>query len=230
MALTSPKMGLRVWDQLSDPYDHSQLADNWSKVDFHDHTPGRGLQIPTEGIADGAVTGAKLAAAIDPSPVYTTYKHIANNYNGFITLATAAGNYMLTPSGTLGTVNATGTGMTTYAFYIDPTDWAVAGRITNFRIRAHCLTGNQAPGSTFTISLAPIQTIGYNTSGPYVGALGASLGTVTFTTPVANATLTSLGAEFTLTAGFYGLVLNNSASTGGSSYNSVKASVLMRQV
>lgn len=67
MAYTSTKMGLSVWDQPNDRYDHNQLADNWNKVDFHDHTLGRGVQIPTEGIADGAITNVKL----DPSVVIT---------------------------------------------------------------------------------------------------------------------------------------------------------------
>lgn len=61
MAFTSPKMGLKVWNQAADVYDHDQLADNWSKVDLHDHTLGRGVQIPTEGIADGAITNSKLS-------------------------------------------------------------------------------------------------------------------------------------------------------------------------
>lgn len=63
MASVSQKMGLRVWDQLADPYDHSQLAANWYKVDLHDHTPGRGVQIPAEGIADGAITGTKIGSS-----------------------------------------------------------------------------------------------------------------------------------------------------------------------
>lgn len=63
MAFTTPKMSLRIWDQLADPYDHNQLADNWSKVDQHDHTPGRGVLIPTEGINDGAITTTKIADA-----------------------------------------------------------------------------------------------------------------------------------------------------------------------
>lgn len=55
-------MGLQIWDQLTDPYDHNQLAGNWDKVDQHDHSSGRGVQIPTGGIADGAITAAKIAA------------------------------------------------------------------------------------------------------------------------------------------------------------------------
>lgn len=57
-------MGLHIWDQVADPYDHTQLADNWDLIDAHDHSPGRGVQIPTEGIADGAITHAKLASGV----------------------------------------------------------------------------------------------------------------------------------------------------------------------
>jgi hypothetical protein len=54
-------MGLTIWNNLADPYNHEQLAGNFSKLDQHDHSPGRGNQIPTGGIADGAVTAAKMA-------------------------------------------------------------------------------------------------------------------------------------------------------------------------
>src|SRR3954468_9138473 len=63
MAFTTPEMSLRVWNLLTDPFDHDQLADNWAKVDQHDHTPGRGVQIPTEGLFDGSVTYAKISRA-----------------------------------------------------------------------------------------------------------------------------------------------------------------------
>jgi hypothetical protein len=56
-------MGLRIWNQLSDLYNHDQLADNWSKVDLHDHTPGRGIRIPAEGIGDEAIIGSKISPA-----------------------------------------------------------------------------------------------------------------------------------------------------------------------
>jgi len=69
MAIVTPKMSLTGWNQLTDPYDHTQLFDNFSKIDFHDHSPGRGVLIPTEGIADGAVTSAKLASTVLPQLV-----------------------------------------------------------------------------------------------------------------------------------------------------------------
>lgn len=62
MAFTTPNMGLKVWNLLSDPYDHDQLAGNWVKLDRHDHGVNGGQQISTAGLADGAVTGVKIAA------------------------------------------------------------------------------------------------------------------------------------------------------------------------
>jgi hypothetical protein len=56
-------MGLRIWNQLSDLYNHDQLADNWSKVDLHDHTPGRGIRVPAEGIDNEAIIGSKISPA-----------------------------------------------------------------------------------------------------------------------------------------------------------------------
>lgn len=66
MAFTTPNMALRAWDQVTDPYNHTQLADNFSKLDLHDHSTGKGVQIPTSGLLDGAVTAAKLAAGAVP--------------------------------------------------------------------------------------------------------------------------------------------------------------------
>lgn len=61
MAQVSPMMGLSIWNLVSDLYNHDQLADNMAKLDFHDHSPGRGVQVPTEGIKDGSITAAKMA-------------------------------------------------------------------------------------------------------------------------------------------------------------------------
>lgn len=59
-------MGLRIWNLLLDPYDHEQLADNWAKVDAHDHSPGRGVLIPTEGIAFEAISFPLIASSVFP--------------------------------------------------------------------------------------------------------------------------------------------------------------------
>lgn len=57
----TPFMGLTAWDLPNDPYDHDQLANNFDAIDGHDHTSGHGVQIPTAGLANLAVTTPKLA-------------------------------------------------------------------------------------------------------------------------------------------------------------------------
>jgi microcystin-dependent protein len=62
--ITSPNLGLLIWNLGSDPYNHEELAENWAKVDQHDHTPGRGSQIGTAAIVDAAVTASKIAPGV----------------------------------------------------------------------------------------------------------------------------------------------------------------------
>jgi hypothetical protein len=59
---TTVKMGLASWDQPTDKYNGSQLAGNWQLVDFHDHSPGRGVPIPAGGLGAGSVTANAMAA------------------------------------------------------------------------------------------------------------------------------------------------------------------------
>jgi hypothetical protein len=58
----TPNMGLTAWDLGSDAYDHTQLASTISQIDQHDHTTGKGVQVPTAGIANNAITSGKIAA------------------------------------------------------------------------------------------------------------------------------------------------------------------------
>jgi hypothetical protein len=63
-------MGLHAWDAGGDSYDHSQLANNFTAIDQHDHSPSKGVRIPADGLADGAVTGVKIAAnAVTPDKI-----------------------------------------------------------------------------------------------------------------------------------------------------------------
>lgn len=56
------QMGLYVWQNGEDPYDHDDLASNFIQINNHDHSgSGKGVQIPTAGIANGAITEGKLA-------------------------------------------------------------------------------------------------------------------------------------------------------------------------
>lgn len=59
--ITTPGMGLTAWNSPTDIYSNTQLATNWAKVDQHNHAPGKGVPIPADGIAPGAITTEKFA-------------------------------------------------------------------------------------------------------------------------------------------------------------------------
>lgn len=61
MSILSSAMTLWIWLNGGDPYSHEQLADNFLKLDQHDHSPGKGIQIPTAGLRDESVTTEKIA-------------------------------------------------------------------------------------------------------------------------------------------------------------------------
>lgn len=60
MAVTN-YMGLTAWDLGDDQYNYSQLANNFIALDEHDHSPSKGQQIQSAGIADNAIITAKIA-------------------------------------------------------------------------------------------------------------------------------------------------------------------------
>lgn len=90
----TPNMGLTKWGQLTDAYDHNQLAGNFALIDLHDHTSGKGVQIPNGGLAPGAVDGDALA---DNS---ITSDHILNGTIQKADLSTTLLN-LLCPIGTV---------------------------------------------------------------------------------------------------------------------------------
>ena len=59
---TGAKIGLTFWDQISDNYNYQQLANNWALLEYHDHTPGRGVPVGPGGLATGAVLSASIAS------------------------------------------------------------------------------------------------------------------------------------------------------------------------
>lgn len=59
--IVTPNMGLTAWNSVTDVWSHEQLANNFRMLDEHDHSNGKGRQIPTGGIEDGAVTLSKLS-------------------------------------------------------------------------------------------------------------------------------------------------------------------------
>lgn len=98
MAIVEPNMGLRIWNLPSDPYDSQQLADNFGKLGNHDHVEGRGVPIPTSGLADGAVTAAKLApGAINSQTIPANSVGAGQIIDGSVGTAELAANAVTEP-------------------------------------------------------------------------------------------------------------------------------------
>ena len=62
MAQITPNLALTVWNNLSDPYNSYQLANNFVAIDQHDHSgDGKGLPINgATGILNGSISNAQL--------------------------------------------------------------------------------------------------------------------------------------------------------------------------
>jgi hypothetical protein len=58
MTQITTNLSLTVWNSLEDPYDSSQLVDNFIKIDQHDHTSGKGTQVPFAGISSAAIASS----------------------------------------------------------------------------------------------------------------------------------------------------------------------------
>lgn len=128
MPTQTSNMDLQQWPLGVDLFAHFPLSNNWEKVDLHDHSPGKGVQVPTAGIANlavdttklasGSVTKVKLGADVDYESAFSTYKHVARQ-SGSPVLALTAGSARVVG----------------LPFYLAPADYKAGTRTTLFRLR-----------------------------------------------------------------------------------------------
>lgn len=177
---TSPNMGLTIWNLLTDLFDYTQLESNFSAIDAHDHSSGKGLQIGTAGLANGAVTGAKLASNtiegsnIDPSASLTIGKVTAANKSTFGNLKYGTANltvgtstaYVSSPINH-GCLDGSGNPATPLAINITahfniPTAKAISGSAVQWGIDYGVLG---SPPSTTQFQIYAISNAGFTASG-----------------------------------------------------------------
>jgi hypothetical protein len=60
MATQNNNMNLYQWNLATDSFDYNQLSTNFKTIADHTHENGKGVQIPTGGIVDYAITSDKL--------------------------------------------------------------------------------------------------------------------------------------------------------------------------
>lgn len=227
MAVTLLNMGLRQWNLGTDTFSYTELASNFSAIDNHDHTTGKGLQVPTGGIVDAAITNAKLASnAVDATkivsgsisdaklsspnnPVYRDLYTRTTKISG----ALAAGTYLFGESGT-GVPVGVDSGSSVAVLYLAASDFSVGGLATRLNIRVTCTVNQTAPAQTFVIGLYPISSVGGTTSTNQRWNVGTVAGNqATFTTPAANSLSNVSAADFAIPSdGYYALGYTNSGT------------------
>jgi hypothetical protein len=233
--LTTPNMGLKQWDQAGDFFSFSELKLNWDAVDQHDHTTNKGVQIPTAGIANLAITGAKiaanavdatkLAAGLDPAAGYTAYK-LLKNASGSIGASANASIYAMSESAPVASALVS---ERTAPFWFDPADYAVAGRTVKLRLIWTIVNGANAPATTFTTGLAgPLGWSGGLASNfsTYIAGTGT-----TFTTPAAGSSTTTVLSDITApVAGLYALGFTTNVAASATAATVIRAMIQLRQV
>lgn len=169
MAITSPNLGLTVWNLTTDPYNHDELAENFGKIDEHDHSGGKGTQIPTGGIKDGAVTIEKLAGSLPIPDGSVTDEKLASPNNSaykplhrspFSVAGASTGTYT-TFAESLGSL-APASGTSTASgplnlFRLLSTDTTVANKTQTLLIRQQVIVGSTSPSTvTLNCGLYPV--------------------------------------------------------------------------
>lgn len=87
MAGISTNMGLVIWDLPDDDFTRTELANNWAKVDSHDHSAGHGKRLSDESLEDGAVTGPKIQdGAVSSSKLAANSVNSTAIINGAVTV------------------------------------------------------------------------------------------------------------------------------------------------
>jgi hypothetical protein len=235
--LTTPSMGLKRWDQPNDIFSYVELSDNFALLDAHDHTSGKGVQIPTAGIANLAVDATKLAdnsVTNNKVPVDTLSgdrlqnatlpdtKLASPNSGVWQTLVQATGFMASLTSGVVygftgnGVPVASGTSATS-AMLLFPwvaSHYAVASKTTKLRIIGTVASNVASPGSAnLTLALAPVSS-NAGTAGNLSVTLGAAVtgSGATVAAPASSSRVSMIGTDFSVPAdGIYALTVSASA-------------------
>lgn len=239
-------MSLVRWDGTGDNFSHTQLASNFTLIDQHDHTSGKGVQIPPGGLAnlsvgtaqlaDGSVTNSKISGS---SPISDVNLASPNNsaYRALFSLGTKVtssnptGNYLFASGPTL-LAPSTATSTIVPVYYLNVNDYAVANKSPVLQVLVTILTNSVAPGITYTVGLNATSVDAANaTSGNLAYLLGSQIANSTsaIATPAQNSSSEQASVDFAFpTTGFYTLGINLSGTPGAGSVAAVHAQLRVR--
>jgi hypothetical protein len=226
MAITTPSMGLRRWDQPNDIFSYIELSNNFNLIDLHDHSSGKGVQIPAEGIANLAIDSTKLAdnsiTTAKLNNAVVTDAKLSNPNNGVYrvlqaggaSFGTQAASTWIIREGSVISQSGQVSGTPPVALYIVSSNMSVAGKSAVLSLAVQHLTNNVAPAVNFTYGLYPV-TIGTGTNAGVLITLGTVVtgSTVAINTPAINSLAQATSTDFALPAdGYYALGFTNSGA------------------
>jgi hypothetical protein len=207
MAVTTSNMSLKRWNLSGDGFSYTELSDNFNLIDAHDHTTGKGVQVPTAGIANSAVTLAKLATnSIDATKILdasVTDTELASPNNAV--WRPVFQHSAQIPAATSGTLYASLAGWASnLSSAVELFPWSltavdVAGKTARWRTRTVVATNGTAPGQTFTVGVVPITASG-GASNALTLTAGAAIATSVVTTPAANSIVAVTGSTISAPA------------------------------
>lgn len=217
MAYNSTNMSLRVWDSVSDYFNHTELKSNWDKLDAHDHTSGKGLLIPTAGITDSAITTNKIAASAVTDAKISSFSitdaklaSSANNVwrpvfrtSGVIAPGSTTTNYIANNAGAyIGNLTGSAPGFPTFHSDLFSLN-SVPGLTTYLRIVSIVRTSSVSLGSsTLLPKLYVMSWGGANPVTPSVqGSVAASFSGVSAVTPGTMTSTVLTSPQFTYSGG-----------------------------
>lgn len=213
-----PNMGLIKWDSINDFFSHEQLASNFGAIDEHNHTAGKGVQIPYGGLAEQAVGTENLREGVI-YPTSEVYRALAEQTQGWTFSTSSSGIRFGGKIPNVSNWAETNFPPQNGFCYILPSDYVVTGKTTKYNVHTTLITNGTAPGITFTSGLYKITSSfgSANTINVTPSAIVTGSESV-FTNPLANtiyesgtaeSVVTTISSDFTVSSpGLYGIGIN----------------------
>lgn len=246
MATTYTNMSLKSWNLAADVFSYTDLDANWSKVDTHDHSPDKGIQIPLAGLASNSVDSSKIVngsiTGTDIASATIADSNLTSSVMGvWKTLFQATANvqagatssvYWIGQTGAIA-ISANTQAAPPVAFYSDPADYAVAGKTTQIRVNASMNVNAAGPGQSISAEIRTLTSSGGGAGLFSLTPSGTALSSVTIAsgTLVAGANVVSSSTPITHpAAGWLVPVVLPGGVTVASSGVSVNIRVQLRHI
>lgn len=245
MPTTLPNMGLVTWTANIDNFNHTQLAQNFTNIDNHNHSTGNGVQVGPGGIAnlsintaqlaDGSVTDGKVSAT---SPI-TDLKLASANNSVYRTISRVNGTATSANVGTspffVGTPlipSATSTTLPIDMFYLAIADYTVLNKSPRLQVLLVILTNTTVPGVNITAGLnlvTPASAQATSNNIAYTASSQIANSTALIPAPAQNTLSEQASIDFAFPAdGFYALTINMGGTPGVGSVTAICAQLRIR--